>query len=65
MSQEIRTPLNRIVGDPHRLTQVLNNYLSNAIKLTKDGEIKLLVSKFLKDKEAFINIQVVDNGIGI
>lgn len=48
-------------GDPFRLTQVLNNFLSNAFKFTEAGEIRLHV--FLKDD--LIHFEVQDSGIGI
>jgi len=50
-----------IMGDPYRLTQVINNYLSNAIKFTEQGQITLKVSL----GEAGITFSVIDTGIGI
>ena len=32
------------MGDPHRLTQILNNLLSNAIKFTEKGHVRLKIS---------------------
>lgn len=55
-----------IMGDPHRLVQVLNNLLSNAIKFTNNGVIKLEVE--LEEKSAgkvLLNFIVSDSGIGI
>jgi CheY-like chemotaxis protein len=55
-----------LLGDPHRLVQILNNLLSNAIKFTDKGFIKLEVE--LADKiagNAVLNFIVSDSGIGI
>lgn len=48
-------------GDPYRITQILNNYLSNAIKFTSDGRVILKV----KPESDAIHLNVVDTGIGI
>lgn len=50
-----------IFGDLLRLTQVLNNYLSNAIKFTDEGEVRLKVSL----KAESLRFEVSDTGIGI
>ena len=55
-----------IVGDPYRLRQVISNLISNAIKFTNEGEIKLTVD--LEDEySGNLNIlfSVEDTGIGI
>jgi signal transduction histidine kinase len=49
------------VGDPLRLSQVLNNLLSNAIKFTSEGEVELSV----RAKRGHIVFAVRDSGIGI
>lgn len=50
------------MGDPHRLTQILNNLLSNAIKFTEHGEVRLIVSS--KPGRPLL-IEVTDTGIGM
>ncbi len=56
----------RLVGDPHRLRQVLMNLLGNAIKFTAEGEIELLVSLAAADADGvMIEFAVHDTGIGI
>lgn len=50
-----------ILGDPYRLTQVLNNFLSNAFKFTSKGHIALKV--FLEGDN--LHFEVHDTGIGI
>ncbi|RNC92699.1 MAG: response regulator [Allomuricauda sp.] len=55
-----------VVGDTHRLSQILTNLLGNAIKFTKKGFVKLEVS--LKEKGNNINLiqfKVIDTGVGI
>lgn len=48
-------------GDPHRITQNLNNYLSNAKKFTQAGTITLEVKQ--QDEQLFF--YVTDTGLGI
>lgn len=50
-----------IVGDAHRLRQVISNLLSNAIKFTSKGSVNLDVT-FVGQE---IQIAVTDTGIGI
>lgn len=67
MSQTIDDAVPRdLIGDPVRLNQILINLISNAIKFTNEGEIKLLVSCTKKTSEAVIvRFIVEDTGIGI
>jgi len=48
-------------ADDRRLRQILLNFLSNAVKFTEFGSVKLKVEK----KSGFINFAVIDTGIGI
>lgn len=50
-----------VVGDSHRLKQVLTNLLQNAIKYTKDGEVKLST----REDGDLVHFDVSDTGIGI
>lgn len=55
-----------VIGDPHRLNQVLNNLLSNAIKFTHQGQINLSVQ--VKERTAdtvTLLFTVTDTGVGI
>lgn len=56
----------RLIGDPTRLLQVLNNLVSNAIKFTERGnvDVKAAVSGWDGDK-ARVRFDVVDSGIGM
>lgn len=52
--------------DSHRLRQVANNLISNAIKFTTKGSVQLRV-KLIKEteKEQFIRFSIIDTGSGI
>ena len=53
-------------SDHHRLTQVLNNLVSNAAKFTERGTILLKVKALEQNDEmAKVRISVQDNGLGI
>lgn len=56
----------RVHGDPHRITQVLTNLLSNSSKFTQSGEISL-AAEVGKQEEDFVTLKflVVDTGLGI
>ena len=57
----------QIIGDSLRLSQVLSNLLSNALKFTPaKGMIKLRVSKTGEDQEnVYLRFEVIDTGCGI
>ncbi len=55
-----------VTGDPTRLRQVLNNLISNAVKFTDFGEVKIsssVVQQF--EDKVLIKFAVSDTGIGI
>lgn len=55
-----------VVGDPFRLSQVLNNLLSNALKFTQKG--KIVISSRIRSvqgEKATLEFSVRDTGIGI
>jgi PAS domain S-box-containing protein len=58
-----------IVGDPHRLQQVLVNLLGNAVKFTESGEITVRVERdpagIVRDDSARLRFSVSDTGVGI
>lgn len=60
---EINDNVPKIVkGDSVRLSQVLINLISNAIKFTNKGSVKLIIDA--KDN-GFIHFMIIDSGIGI
>lgn len=55
-----------IISDPLRLGQIITNLVSNAIKFTKDGVVKIKVDQLeISNNNSKFKIQVIDNGIGI
>ncbi|MDR0548911.1 MAG: response regulator, partial [Deltaproteobacteria bacterium] len=62
-------PLN-LLGDPTRLSQILNNLVSNAIKFTHHGAVTVKVFRSTplasdEDKSITVGFSVVDTGIGL
>lgn len=57
---------NVLIGDPARLTQIINNLLSNAVKFTENGFVELSV-KQVSESEENVSVQFIvrDTGIGI
>ncbi|PSR53467.1 hypothetical protein AHMF7605_07975 [Adhaeribacter arboris] len=55
-----------LIGDPHRLTQVLLNLVSNAIKFTNQGVV-IIQTEVLEENDTALTLQfaVKDSGIGI
>jgi PAS domain S-box-containing protein len=55
-----------VVGDQLRLSQVLINYVDNAIKFTERGTIRVFVEVFERSKRALVlRFSVQDTGIGL
>lgn len=55
-----------VYGDSHRLTQVLTNLLSNALKFTSKGKVRLsLQLENISESRCKILFSVSDTGIGI
>ncbi len=62
---DLQTPL-AVTGDPVRLQQVLSNLLTNAIKFTSTGEVRLTVKPDVSLQGiSFLHFAVTDTGIGI
>jgi signal transduction histidine kinase len=55
-----------VISDPLRLSQIMTNLISNAIKFTKEGEITVEINQmsFIDGLSTF-KVQVRDSGIGI
>lgn len=54
------------IGDPYRLSQVLNNLIGNAIKFTEKGSVVVTVRPIEeKDNQLWVTVSVEDSGIGI
>ena len=55
-----------LVGDRLRIRQVLLNLLSNAIKFSNQGDVQLILTiDSMTDQHCNINIEIIDQGIGI
>ncbi|HEX3935185.1 MAG TPA: response regulator [Puia sp.] len=55
-----------VKGDNFRLSQVLNNLISNAIKFTQDGFVKLKIEMIEAQGTSYLTqFSVIDSGIGI
>jgi len=55
-----------LIGDPVRLSQILNNLIGNAIKFTSKGHVIIQVElKSSSEKEIEVLFSVMDTGIGI
>jgi two-component system, sensor histidine kinase and response regulator len=55
-----------LVGDPHRIHQVLVNLINNAVKFTEEGVVSLAIDLVkLEDGRANVRFAVTDNGKGI
>ena len=62
----IDAPDTYVYGDPQRLTQVMNNLLSNALKYTRPGDkIGVSVGRAGSGEVASYKIVVADTGIGM
>lgn len=65
LSVDDRVP-EHLVGDWHRLHQVLVNLLSNAAKFTEQGVIQLSVQPLNQEKErVWLRFRIEDSGVGV
>ncbi|WP_129600155.1 ATP-binding protein [Anaerophilus nitritogenes] len=56
----------QLVGDPYRLTQILNNLIHNAIKFTDKGKVVVNIKKMSSENQKEkILFSIKDTGIGI
>lgn len=55
----------RLYGDYNKIYQVLLNFLTNSIKYTEVGKIKLSIYSQIIDKSCILTMKVSDTGIGI
>jgi len=55
-----------LIGDKLRLSQILMNLISNALKFTKNGEVIVTANlEKVENKIHFIEFKIKDNGVGI
>lgn len=55
----------KYIGDPLRIHQILANLLSNALKFTTHGSVKITVTSTERDDATEVKFEVADTGIGI
>ena len=61
LEKEIEAVQMDMLGDSDRLSQVLSNFLSNAIKYTKKGKVKVTA----QTKGKFASVTIEDTGVGM
>ena len=61
--QKSKTPLPKVLADPLKIREVVENLISNAIKYKKAGRTKIEIKLEQKGKELLFSCK--DNGIGI
>lgn len=55
-----------LLGDPTKLSQIFLNLINNALKFTKNGEVKVILQCNERNEEfTSIHFKVLDTGIGI
>ena len=55
-----------LIGDKLRLSQIIMNLVSNALKFTKNGEVNIYVTLVkVENQFYFLEFKIQDNGIGI
>jgi signal transduction histidine kinase/DNA-binding response OmpR family regulator/HPt (histidine-containing phosphotransfer) domain-containing protein len=58
--------LDRLVGDPQRVRQVITNLVGNAIKFTERGEVMVRARTLIEGtRSVLVGIEVRDTGVGI
>ncbi len=54
-----------ILSDPARLRQIVTNLVSNAIKFTEEGGVRVVLSLVASGPQSMLSIAVIDSGIGM
>lgn len=69
IKEELPAVLPYVLADENRLQQIFLNLLTNALKFTSEGEIKISAhyegAKPYPNSESFVTIMITDTGIGI
>ena len=67
VSVVLDTPLpKKLVGDKNRISQMVMNLSSNAVKFTNEGSVKLVCRcDIISEGSALLSCNVIDTGIGI
>jgi signal transduction histidine kinase/ActR/RegA family two-component response regulator len=60
-----KLPYRYYIGDALRVQQIVTNLVSNAVKFTENGYVKITLSEEIKDDRPVVRISVMDSGIGI
>lgn len=55
----------KLLGDENRVKQILVNVLGNAVKYTKEGSVRLVVTGEQSENKIVLHFRVEDSGIGI
>lgn len=54
-----------VYNDPYILRQIISNLVSNAVKFTREGFVKITASTLQKDEKMYCQLSVKDTGRGI
>jgi signal transduction histidine kinase len=54
-----------LIGDSVRVNQIVLNLVSNALKFTEKGIVKVIASKLVEGEKIWLSIKCTDSGIGI
>ncbi|MET3960170.1 PAS domain S-box-containing protein [Marmoricola sp. OAE513] len=52
-------------GDPSRFSQILSNLVSNAVKFTHEGRVRITVAASGRGEDVELQVEVCDTGIGM
>lgn len=55
----------QVFSDDRKLAQILRNYISNALKFTPRGEVRVSARRLSADGQEWVQFAVADTGIGI
>lgn len=64
VNAQIADPLPNVMGDPTRITQIINNLLHNAVRHTPEGGLVVLQAR-AEGSGGWVEVTVRDTGVGI